>query len=597
MSAATTRKRFRNLLKLCLKSGRRSLVTAAFYVAAFNAVELVFPKLIQLFIDSAAQEPLRLFSLDMSFLATTRGRLIFLPCLFLVFAALRWVITSFRAVQQTLLGQEALYNLRNRIYNKVQELSFAYHDKAHTGTLISNVVEDVNHTAHFMEMGIFPLAECLCYIVASYAMMFYFCPLAGFASLGLFLLPMVASVFFFYFCGKRFMKTKEFFSSVVELFSESMEGQLVIKAFGCTDFIRKKYHASVDQLHRSTLLEMILHTTLTQLHLWGTILGIPAVIAAALITFRQDGSDVSSGTIFLLFYLQTQLKNRMWMWTRALELTMRFSVTANRLVKLFETDEHLDASGTLPVPEKSAIRFDNVSFGYGGTDHSLRNINLEIKAGANIALVGPTGSGKSTLALLLCRFYDPDEGRILLNERPLQDYNLNDLRDHFSLVFQESFLFSTSVRQNISYGKPDAPFEEVVHAATIARAHDFIMEMENGYETEVGERGVTLSGGQRQRISIARAILRKPRMLVLDACTSAVDTLTEKAIQQGLDDVAEHCTVLIIAHRWSSVANADTVYVLDNGKIIEHGPPQALNHAGSRFHSLLKSERSSDERR
>jgi ABC-type multidrug transport system fused ATPase/permease subunit len=204
-----------------------------------------------------------------------------------------------------------------------------------------------------------------------------------------------------------------------------------------------------------------------------------------------------------------------------------------------------------------------------------------------VGLVGATGAGKSTLSLLLCRFHDPDEGVILLDGRDIRDYRLDDVRNQFSLVFQDTFLFSTTIWQNIAYGRPDASYEEVIHAASVAHAHRFITEMPEGYDTVVGERGVTLSGGQRQRLSIARAILRRPSFLILDACTSALDAITEQAIQDSLRELRETSTVIVIAQRYSSVADADYVYVLDNGRIIETGPPDELNVPGTAFSRTL----------
>ena len=229
-----------------------------------------------------------------------------------------------------------------------------------------------------------------------------------------------------------------------------------------------------------------------------------------------------------------------------------------------------------------------ISFSYGDRLHSLKEVSLEIKAGQTVGLIGATGSGKSTLALLLCRFYDPNSGQILLDGEDIRSYSSAEVRDQFSLAFQDTFLFSASVRDNIAYGRPGATLAEVIEAAEIAQVDSFVAELPDGYDTEIGERGVSLSGGQRQRISIARAILRKPRFLVLDDSTSALDAATEKAIRDGLRTLGGTTTMIIIAHRFSSIAHADRVFVLDHGSVVETGTPADLNVAGTAFAKILQ---------
>jgi ATP-binding cassette subfamily B protein len=575
------------LLRLCLRPRRSLLGATVGMVIIFNAIELFFPKLLQLYIDTIAGNPLAIWGISLNFLKARAMLLI--PLMLLAAAGLRWLVTYARAVYETRLGQGALFDLRSRIFNTMQNLSFAYHDASHSGTLISNVVEDVNYANMFFRRGFMLLIESVVYIVISYIIIFMVCPQAALAFLALLLVGLAVILIFFRFGHTIFARTKQLYARTVQVFTENMEGYLVVKGFGTTKTQQNKYNRLVDKLHDAQIRETILSAFLTHALAIIMIAGIPLVIGVALYEASQGRWEFSSGRLFMLFYLQTGLRSRAWGLTRALELTMRFTITAERLGHLLESEAYLADEGNCPIPDGQLnIKVDKVSFAYGDSGHSLHKISLTIEHGSTVGLVGPTGSGKSTLALLLCRFYDPATGSIRLNDHDIRCYPLADLRNSFSLVFQDTFLFSASIRDNIAYGRPEASFDEIVHAATIAGIHDHILTMPEGYETMIGERGVTLSGGQRQRISIARAILRKPRFLILDACTSALDAKTEKAIRASLEELRKTTTCVIIAHRISSVIDADRVYVMRQGHIVESGSPQDLNRPGTIFSEVMQ---------
>jgi ABC-type multidrug transport system fused ATPase/permease subunit len=583
---------FKQLLRLCLEPRKRLFLVTLVAVLGFNFLELAIPKLLQLFVDSVAGNHLAVFGIDIDSLNTATGRMLVLPSVLLGFAALRWAFTYIRSVLQTRLGQGALFDLRGRIFNTMQNLSFAYHDSSHSGTLISNVVEDVNYASMFFQFGIFPLLESAAYAAVVYGAMIWICPSAAVASLALLSLSLVVMVLFFRYGQGFFSRTKELFAEIVQLFTENIEGHLVVRAFGCRMPQRQQYRRQVWALQSSTFKERALSSVVSQAFVCSMTFGIPAVLGAALMAARQGRWTYTPGSLFFLFYLQSSLVFRSRMFTRGLELLMRFLITGERLDKLFSARDYLDDSGTLSFPDRGPekVKVEDVSFAYGNRISSLKNVSLELNAGETIGFVGSTGSGKTTLALLLCRFYDPTSGRILIDGRDMREYSLNEIRDQSSLVFQQTFLFSASVRDNIAYGKPDAAFEEIVNAATLAQAHEFIMEMPDGYDTMIGEKGVNLSGGQRQRISIARAILRRPRFLILDASTSAVDPLTEKAIQSGLRALGRSTTKIIIAHRFSSIAAADRAYVLHEGRIVEAGTPEELEKPGTMFSKILRTQ-------
>jgi ATP-binding cassette subfamily B protein len=505
---------------------------------------------------------------------------------------LRWVFSYRRSVLQTRLGQGALYDIRNRIYNTMQSLSFAYHDRTHSGTLISNVVEDVNHLSRFLEFGIFPMIESPVYIAVAVGVLYWVCWPAALASTLLLALGLGVSVLYFRYGKPLFAETKRVYTESVQLFTENVEGHLVVRAYGKAGQQKEEYDRKAQRLHDAIFKETVATSVMSQSMIYAAVLGIGIVMAIAIVLMRRYGWELTAGQLFMIFFLQSSLTPRVRMLTRSFDLMMRTRITADRLAPLFSSREYLEDAGRekLPAPGPGALSMQNVHFAYGDRHHALRGISLDITAGETIGLVGRTGSGKSTLALLLCRFYDPQEGRILLDGRNIRSFPVRTVREQFSLVFQETFLFSASVRENIAYGKPDATNREIEQAAKTARIHDFVMSMPKGYDTPMGEKGVTLSGGQRQRLSVARAVLRRPRFLVLDDCTSALDTRTEQAIIDSLNALQETSTMIIIAHRLSSVARADTVFVLERGRIIERGSPRQLDRPGTVFSQILQTD-------
>lgn len=577
------------LLLSCLRPQRGLFLLLLFSVLLFNGLELAIPKLLQLYLDGIAGERMQLWGMNLAFLASAWGQLVVMPLLLLVVALLRWLVTYVRTVLKTRLSQGALFRLRGRIFNTMQNLSFAYHDDAHSGLIISNIVEDVMYARHFFEMGILALLEGGLYVVVAVVVMALVCPVAGATAFALLVIPPLISILYYRYGYRFYARTKVLFANMVQSFAENVEGYQVVKAFGCESGQREDFERRNSTLHDAMYTELVVGTLNNQAYIWSAVLGIPAVLLAGLLAGRGGHWTITGGNLFLLFFIQRSIVQRIRMLGHGLDLAMRFAVTAERLGSLFGTRMYLEDSGQRQLPQTGPGRLEvnNVSFAYGNRTKSLKNIVMDVRAGQTVGLVGPTGGGKTTLALLMCRFHDPDEGAILLDGKNIREYRLDQVRDQFSLVFQDTFLFSATVWQNIAYGRPSADYEDIIHAATIAHAHDFIKEMPEGYNTIVGERGVTLSGGQRQRISIARAVLRRPSVLVLDACTSAVDALTEEAIQDSLNELRETSTVIVIAQRYSSVANANYVYVLDQGRIIEQGEPKDLNVPGSAFSRTL----------
>jgi len=290
----------------------------------------------------------------------------------------------------------------------------------------------------------------------------------------------------------------------------------------------------------------------------------------------QGGREVIRGEILLgdlvkvIFYLLA-IGNRMGSIGQFTNIIQNASASAERILEIVQEPERVDSGQRNLPPSGGTVEFRHVSFEYGKGKAALRDLTFKADAGKTYALVGPTGSGKSTLVHLVPRYYDASSGQILIDGIDIRELDLRELRASVGIIFQDTFLFSATVAENIAYGKPDAPLSEIERCARAAQAHDFITELADGYETILGERGVTLSGGQKQRIAIARAFLMNPRFLILDDATASVDSKTERAIQKAITDLSAGRTTFIIAHRFSTVQHADQILVLKEGRRVEQG--------------------------
>ena len=513
--------------------------------------------------------------------------MLLLPLMLAGLALIRWFVAYIKIYNQGKLGQDVLMDVRRQIYDRVQRFSFDYHDRQHSGTLISNLVEDVRFTTMFFDQAIFLLMESSIFMTTVFIFMLVYSPIAAVTSIGMLLLGLFGAAICLRHAFPILGRTKELFADMVTQFTENMEGQLVVRAYGQKIEQQKNYHKSVETLHKSNLREIRWELFANQLVVWSTQLGLPAIVLAYIYGQRSAGLPVVGGEIVLLFATQVLIISKSRQLSRGIELLLRFAITSRRLHEFFIDPPEEDKGDENIFDNCQSIEFENVSFAYGERHPVIKDVSFKFESGKILGLAGITGSGKSTIVQLICGFYKPQSGQVFLNNRPVTQLHPQRLRENIAIVFQETFLFAGTVADNIAFGTPDAQREDIEFAARLSQAETFIKDLPDGFETEIGERGVTLSGGQRQRIGIARALMHKPKLLILDSCTSALDTKTEKTILESLSQLKDTMTV-IISHRRSALEVSDMLLVLEDGELVEHGSPQDVVVKGSHYLKVME---------
>jgi ATP-binding cassette subfamily B protein len=466
-------------------------------------------------------------------------------------------------------------DLRNKLYDHVQRLPFAFHNSTRTGEIMSRVTSDVNCIREAFGFGSLFVVLFIAYYTSVIAVLFYIN--WKFTLVASITMPIIIYTGIKY-RGKvdpLFDKLQEEIAKFTAIVQENVSGIRVVKAFFKEKMEIKRFTKQNNILFDTNMSIVKMNA------FYHPLMDFLTSMATALILL-YGGREViqNRASIGLLVAFSGYLMMLVWpvrMVGFILSMIQKGDAAAERITKLLE-EEKLPDTGTIELDQvKGEIRFENVCFSYPDSqEYALEDINIDIKPGEVIALVGTTGSGKSTLIQLIPRFFDATSGRITLDGIDIKDIRLSNLRNHIALVFQENFLFSATIRENIAFGRPEVTFEEIVRAAKSAQADGFIRELPNGYDTVVGERGIGLSGGQRQRIAIARALLKDPKILILDDSTSSVDQETERQIQKALENLMRNRTTFIIAQRLSSVKMADQILVLDNGRIVERGKHEEL---------------------
>lgn len=503
-----------------------------------------------------------------------------------------WVLESiFEYALETLwrnLAQSIQHDLRLDAYNHLQNLELAYFEERSTGGLMSILSDDINQLERFLDVGANDILQTTTTIIILGAAFFILAP--NVAWMTMLPIPFILWGTFAYqdLLEPRYADVREKLSFLNSRLSNNLSGITTIKSFTAENYESQRLASDSDAYRRSNrqaiklsaafvpLIRMLILIGFTSLLLFG---GMSAV-----------NGNMTVGTYSVLVFLTQRL---LWPLTRlgqTFDLYQRAMASTNRVMNLLDTKITIYPGDVdLPIEQvRGEITFNHVTFAYQDRQPVIKNLSLKIPAGTTIAIVGSTGSGKSTLVKLLLRFYEITSGTITLDNFDLKDINLQDLRRCIGLVSQDVFLFHGTVAENIAYGTFTANDKEIMTAAKVAEAHEFIMQLPQGYQTIVGERGQKLSGGQRQRIAIARAILKNPPILILDEATSAVDNETEAAIARSLERITVDRTTIAIAHRLSTIRNADRIYVVEYGEIVESGTHEELLEHNGIYTSLWR---------
>jgi ATP-binding cassette, subfamily B, bacterial len=474
------------------------------------------------------------------------------------------------------LSQTIQHDLRLNAYAHLQELELSFFEEHSTGNLLSILNDDINQLERFLDGGANQILQFLTTVIFVGGTFIALAPgVSGWAMLPI---PFILWGTFAYqnYLAPRYADVRAKAGLVNSRLANNLSGIATIKSFTAEGYERDRVTVESDAYRRSNRQAIAFSAGFVPLIRFVILIGFTATLFLG--GLEAANGRLSVGTYsFMVFIIQRLL----WPFTtlgQTLDQYQRAMASVNRVMNLLDTPIAIPTGDrSLPMSQvQGDVLFESITFAYAGRTHALENLTLHIPAGKTIGIVGSTGSGKSTLVKLLLRFYDIQQGRILLDNIDIRSLKLGDLRRCIGWVSQDVFLFHGTVAENIAYGTFDATREEVMQSAKLAEAHDFISELPQGYDTIVGERGQKLSGGQRQRLAIARALLKDPPILILDEATSAVDNETEAAIQKSLEQITQNRTTIAIAHRLSTIRHAHQIYVIEQGHIVEQGTHEQL---------------------
>jgi len=503
-------------------------------------------------------------------------------------AAIEAVCSYVEKYTTTEAGQWVMHDLRRMVYNHVQHLSLGYHTQKRTGDLISRITSDVDTIQNFLVSNLLDLMVDVLTLVGMGGIMFYLN--WRFTLIALSVAPVLFVVTWFFTRrskqASREVRQKE--GEMASLMQEVLSAIGVVKAFAREDYEQERL-----EKESAESVKLALHARSLKAKLAPAV-GMVVAVGTALVLWYGGRlvilGQLSAGSLIVFIWYLGKMYKPMQDFAKMTDSFTKAAVGYDRVREILETPAAVrDLPDAIEVPAlRGAIEFEDVQFGYDAAHPVLRDIRLRAEPGQMTALVGPTGSGKSTIASLIGRFYDPNTGSVKLDGIDLRQLRQKSLHDQLSFVLQENILFHDTIANNIAYGKRGATQEEIRRAAESANAHDFISALPHGYDTMVGERGITLSGGQRQRIAIARAIIRDAPILILDEPSSGLDAASEELVFDALDRLIEGKTAIVIAHRFSTIRRAHAIFVVDGGRVVESGTHEELLPAGGLYAKLYE---------
>jgi ABC-type multidrug transport system fused ATPase/permease subunit len=555
---------------------RKYFIISTLTLIAVTAITMIYPLILKIMIDDVI----------------TAGRFEWVPYVaigFFILMIIKGITSYYHQFYGDYFGIKAVYELRNALYRKLQYLSFKYYDNAKTGDLMSRLTGDVEAFRFFLSFGFAQIFNFILLLIFGLSIMLFLDVWLSLIVIGMLPFLAVAVYKFDQRVHPAFQDIRRSFAELTTKVQENISGINTVKSLAKEDYEIDRFSEKNEQFK-------VEHVKVA--YIWAIFFPLMEVMGhiCFVILLGVGGGMVISGQLQLgvlvaFFSYIWYIIGPMMQLGFIINMYSQSKAAGERLLTvLYERDlkaQHQTTSyetkneDAMAVDEAQRlvghVQFENVSHRYAEGDNlALENISVDATPGKVIGLIGATGSGKSTLVQLITRFYEPTQGSIYIDSKPLSDYSYDLLRRNIGVVFQESFLFSCSIKDNIAYGRPHISMDRIIDAAKRAQAHDFIMELPNGYDTILGERGRGLSGGQRQRLAIARSILIDPAILILDDATSAVDTQTEGKIQQAFREVMKGRTTFIIAHRISSIMRADEILVLDQGRMASRGTHQQL---------------------
>ena len=514
------------------------------------------------------------------------GKLWWIVGAFLLFGLLSWGMSYVQTYLTGWVGERILADLRNHLFDHLQDLSLGFFERNRAGVIISRLTNDVEAIDQLVTDGVTSLVQNSLTLLGTAILLFVLDWRLALATLVVIPFMSVATVIFRKRSARAYAAVRERLGLVTATLAEDIAGMRIVQAFTREQTNMRKFREVTERYRESNMETVLLNG------LYFPFVDLLSTVALAVVLgygghlYFQNA--ITLGTLFAFMLYVQNFFDPVQQLSQLYGTFLSATAALDKIVDVLDQEpEIVDRPGTLELPRvEGDVAFEDVRFGYGDGPEVLHGLDLEVPAGTTVALVGHTGAGKSTIAKLLARFYDPRDGRITIDGHDLRDVTQASLRRQLGIVPQEGFLFAGTVRENIAFGRPDAPPEDVVRAAETIGANDFILRLEDGYETELQERGTRLSLGQRQLVALARALLADPRILILDEATSSVDIGTERKIERALRTLLAGRTAFVIAHRLSTIRDADLIVVLEHGRVVEQGTHDELMRIGGLYTSL-----------